>query len=189
MSTKQFEYNGVVVDFEVNDNNVMVNATQMAKVFNKQVTKFMQLDSTAAFINEALKSENSHYLKVFSQSDLYYSSQKTGTWMHRILALKFAAWLNPSFELWVYSTIDEILFGSYREDEESLKKIAKLQLEIFKRESEVAKLPLLQEIETLKKAERREKKKVELRKIARTNSFRSLFSSEEMESMVQDSDE
>ena len=33
--------------------------------------------------------------------------------MHRILALKFAAWLDPDFELWVYNTIDNILFGNY----------------------------------------------------------------------------
>ena len=35
--------------------------------------------------------------------------------MHRILALKFAAWLNPAFELWIYSVIDELLFGHYLE--------------------------------------------------------------------------
>ncbi len=35
--------------------------------------------------------------------------------MHRILALKFAAWLDPEFEVWIYVTIDKILLGHYRE--------------------------------------------------------------------------
>ena len=33
--------------------------------------------------------------------------------MERSVALKFAAWLSPKFEVWVYKTIDEILFGEY----------------------------------------------------------------------------
>ena len=44
--------------------------------------------------------------------------------MHRILALKFAAWLNPELELWVYETIDEILFGEYAELEAKIKENA-----------------------------------------------------------------
>lgn len=30
--------------------------------------------------------------------------------MHRILALKFAAWLSPAFELWIFITIDKLLY-------------------------------------------------------------------------------
>ena len=32
-----------------------------------------------------------------------------GTWMDEKLALKFAAWLSPEFELWVYDRIFELL--------------------------------------------------------------------------------
>lgn len=39
---------------------------------------------------------------------------RSGTWMHRVLALKFAAWLDPEFELWVYCTIDKLMFGDLR---------------------------------------------------------------------------
>ena len=35
--------------------------------------------------------------------------------MHRILALKFAAWLDAKFEVWVWKTIDKIMLGHYRE--------------------------------------------------------------------------
>nr|NQU91580.1 hypothetical protein [Bacteroidota bacterium] len=39
--------------------------------------------------------------------------------MHRILALKFAAWLDPHFEVWIFSTIDQIILGHYREMKEA----------------------------------------------------------------------
>jgi hypothetical protein len=50
--------------------------------------------------------------------------------MHRVLALKFAAWLSPDFELWVYTTIDKLLFGKYVEREKSLERTISLQKEM-----------------------------------------------------------
>jgi hypothetical protein len=123
----KFEFNNSEVDFEQTNQNLMVNATQMAKIFDKQVVAFLRNDDTKNFIFECLKSENSHYLGIEKEEDLVSSIQKSGTWMHRVLALKFAAWLNPSFELWVYLTIDEILFGRYKKMEENLKKTAKIK--------------------------------------------------------------
>jgi hypothetical protein len=57
------------------------------------------------------------------------SKQRSGTWMHRILALKFAAWLSPKFELWVYSTIEDLLFGKLAKREASFRRTAQLQCE------------------------------------------------------------
>lgn len=50
--------------------------------------------------------------------------------MHRILALKFAAWLNPAFELWVYATIEKLLFGKHVQREQSFEKTLVLQKEM-----------------------------------------------------------
>ena len=124
MKTKEFQFGESVVNFEIDNKNVMVNATEMAKIFGKQVIAFMRNEDTQNFIQACLKSENSHFLNIEKEEDLYVSRQKSGTWMHRILALKFAAWLNPDFEVWVYSTIDEILFGEYTELENKIKETA-----------------------------------------------------------------
>lgn len=123
------EFEGFEIDFEpfMRQRNVMVNATQMAKVFGKQVVAFMRNEDSQEFISECLKSENSHFLGVEKETDLYMSKQKSGTWMHRVLALKFAAWLNPKFELWVYLTIEEILFGFAKKQQESISKTVELQ--------------------------------------------------------------
>jgi len=125
-------FGGSEVEFEpfVANGNVMVNATEMAKIFDKQVVAFTRNETTQAFINECLKSENSHYLGITNLDDLIISKQKSGTWMHRILALKFAAWLNPSFELWVYQTIEEIMFGFSREQDQSIRRTILLQYEM-----------------------------------------------------------
>jgi hypothetical protein len=108
------------VEFEpTGSDNVMVNATQMAKIFGKQVNEFTSNENTKAFILECLKNGNSRYLDVKNESDLVVSKQKSGTWMHRILALKFAAWIDSSFEVWVYITIDKILNQSYKEERDA----------------------------------------------------------------------
>jgi hypothetical protein len=125
MEIMKFEYGDTAVEFDFSATNVMVNATQMAKIYDKNFKDFLRNDSTKSFIEECLKKENSPFLNVNSEDDLFVSKQKSGTWMHRVLALKFAAWLDPAFELWVYLTIDFILFGHYREMEANLKESAK----------------------------------------------------------------
>lgn len=131
METKICVFNENPITFALDkDNGMMVNATEMAKPFGKKVSEFMSNESTKAFVNEALKSGDSRFLKVSSQSDLYYSTPRTGTWMHRVLAIKFAAWLNPALELWVYSTIERILFGKHAQREQSFERTLKLQKEL-----------------------------------------------------------
>ncbi len=122
---QKFIFNGIEVDFQIDKtSNVMVNATQMAKIYDKLPKDFLKNDDTKSFIEVCLRKENSPFLNVKSEEDLVTTSQKFGTFMHRVLALKFAAWLNPAFELWVYKTIDFILFDYYKQIEESLKQSA-----------------------------------------------------------------
>ena len=93
MEIVKFMYNDQEVEFlPAGNENVMVNATQMAKVFGKLVGHFLENESTKKFINSCLNNRNSDYLGVKTREDLVDSKQNSGTWMHRILALKFAAW-------------------------------------------------------------------------------------------------
>jgi len=123
----KYEWNHELIEFEIVNGNVMVNATQMAAQFKAQVNEFTSSQRAKEFINACLKNGNSRFISVENEEDLIISRQKSGTWMHRILALKFAAWLDPEFELWVYSTIDHILFDHYRKMEESLRRSAARQ--------------------------------------------------------------
>lgn len=96
----------------------------MAKVFNKNVGHFLENESTKLFLEVCLNNRNSDYLGIKNKENLIISRQKSGTYMHRVLALKFASWLDPEFELWVYSTIDQILFGEFHELKENIKQAA-----------------------------------------------------------------
>ncbi len=110
----QFTYNEHRISFEFADGNKMINATEMAKPFGKLVGNFLRLNSSKSFI-ELLENRYSHLnigfkkdvLRVVKGGDAYDKLQ--GTWMDEKLALKFAAWLSPEFELWVYDRIEELL--------------------------------------------------------------------------------
>ena len=148
---QQFEYEGQQIEFDLST-NLMINATDMANTFGKKVENFTRLDNTKSFIDEALNNANQRYLDITSKDDLIISKQRTGTWMHRILALKFAAWLDPAFELWVFYTIDRIMFGSLRED---VKAKAQLQVEKELAYEELRKSPFYQKIVELEGKEKK----------------------------------
>ena len=94
----------------------MVNATEMAKPFKKLVADFLRLKATREYI-DILEDEkrygnphiaqNAEILRVIKGGDVGEGLQ--GTWMHEQLALKFASWLSPRFEVWVYQKIRELL--------------------------------------------------------------------------------
>ena len=127
MENRIFNYEDNNITFSLEKNNgVMINATEMAKAFGKSVGHFLENDSTRKFIAACLNNRNSDYLNIHSEQELISSRQKSGTWMHRILALKFAAWLSPEFEVWVYTTIEQILFGRYKERDNSFQSTLKL---------------------------------------------------------------
>ena len=131
METKicSFEENNITFLLS-KDNGMMINATEMTKVFGKDLFQFSKSDGTKSFIESCLKPANAGLLNIKSEEDLIISRQKSGTFMHRVLALKFAAWLSPDFELWVYLTIERLLFGKHADRENSFKKTVLLQKEM-----------------------------------------------------------
>lgn len=120
-----FVYGGAQVAFDISgEGNVMVNATEMAKIFGKRIDHFLKSDHATEFMKLLEFPPNGVNSAPLSKDEIILTKGQSGTWMHRILALKFAAWLNPAFELWVYKTIDDLLFGRFRKMEASLKESA-----------------------------------------------------------------
>jgi hypothetical protein len=156
MEIVKFMYNDQEVEFlPAGNENVMVNATQMAKVFGKEVFDFMKNESTKCFISSALKTENSRFISVEKESDLIDSRQKSGTYMHRILALKFAAWLDPDFEFWVFYTIDKLINQHYHEQRQAItEKLTARQMRELKKQELLEKYPEFQEYFDLERKEK-----------------------------------
>lgn len=99
-----FPYQGNRISFDFGNGNKMINATEMAKAFpNKRITNFTQSKSTKDFIN--LLETKAGITALVSN----HGGKNPGTWMHEKLALKFAAWLSPDLEYWVYEKIQELL--------------------------------------------------------------------------------
>lgn len=106
---KEFEYEGDFISFNFSGSNKMINANQMAKPFGKRIDNFLRLKETKEYI---LLLE-SRYADVREREVIRVVQGGTpdlqGTWMDEKLALKFASWLSPVFELWVYDRIHELI--------------------------------------------------------------------------------
>lgn len=137
----EFEFDNKVIEFDLSGEDVMINATEMGKVYGKEPYDFLKQEGTKKFISElksAIPAFSSDPESVLNPANGLLSDESIvrtdrgkaldggATWMHRQLALKFAAWLNPKFEVWIYNTIDRLLFEHARRTSEELKEKAKL---------------------------------------------------------------
>jgi phage antirepressor YoqD-like protein len=104
--------NPVVYDYKGSQNsfisgeNVMINATQMAKPFGKEPKHWLLNQSTRDFIQALSEVRN------LTSADLVKVTKggiEQGTWMHEDVALEFARWLNPAFAIWCNDRIKELL--------------------------------------------------------------------------------
>src|SRR5690606_1749979 len=150
MNKQTFDYYDKQVEFGVEENEIMVNATEMGKVFGKRPVDFLRLASTKDYIEElktaftAFRSEDSSLLNAVNDDLPSKNTPKKAessllkpieivkpekgkgedggvTWMHSRLAIKFAAWLDVKFELWVYDTVHKVTFGYLKEVNEEIK--------------------------------------------------------------------
>lgn len=104
---KVFNYNGSDISFNKGD-EVMVNATEMAKPFGKRPNDYLSLPTTNELIKAITrKSGNSENQIVTTKAGTPQFGG--GTWMHEDLALDFAQWLSVDFKLWCNDRIKELL--------------------------------------------------------------------------------
>ena len=124
MELQLFNYNGNNVSFRKENDNVFINATEMAKNFDRQVKHWFENPSTHEYIHALAKhkglnaiGENPTSLNTSELAKNYPSLlfvvkgglNQQGTWMHEDVALEFARWLNPSFAIWCNDRIKELL--------------------------------------------------------------------------------
>lgn len=101
-----YDYKGSQISF-MSGENVMVNATQMAKPFGKLVGDWLRLKTTTEF-TEALATDMQIPISTLIQTVKGGKSEQ-GTWMHEDAALEFARWLSPAFAIWCNKRIKELL--------------------------------------------------------------------------------
>lgn len=153
-----YNYNGSDITF-LNDENVMVNATQMAKNFgnSKRPQFWLNSQQSEEYINALSVARN------LATADLVQirqggNPQLQGTWMHQDVALEFARWLSPAFAIWTNDRIKELLttgVTTVSNDDEMIAhammilqkrlEVSKQQLQILEGKNEIQK----QQIEIL----------------------------------------
>ena len=100
-----YDYKGSQISFSLGE-NVMANATEMAKPFGKQPIDWLKTNQSKDYIETFSK------LKIISLTDLVQvikGGNNPGTWMHEDIALEFARWLSPAFAIWCNDRIKELL--------------------------------------------------------------------------------
>lgn len=109
----KFNYEGKDIAFKDQKGSVMVNATQMGKLFNKRPKEWLRLDSAKEFLKALKDSQGADVpLGLFQDENLVqvmHGGDNRGTWMHEDVALEFSRWLNPIFAIWTNKHIKELL--------------------------------------------------------------------------------
>lgn len=170
MNTQTFNYRGKEVEFSIQGEEVLVNATEMGKVFGKRPIDFLRLSSTKEYILELktafteFRSENYSLLNSVNEVSTTENQLKKAenallnpleivktekgkgedggvTWMHSRLALKFATWLDVKFEIWVYEVINKITFGNLVEVNKDIEHKANLLIRKGQLERELINVP------------------------------------------------
>lgn len=115
-----FNYENNPISFQIGTEDLMVNATQMAKPFRKKASDFLKSAQIQEFLrqlSELRKIDSSDLVKVIYGND-------GGTWMHEDVAMEFARWLNPIFAIWCNDRIKELFHFGLTATEEMLLKAA-----------------------------------------------------------------
>ncbi len=129
----KLKFKGNEISFNWDCQDLMVNATEMAKIFGKDIDDFKDNKEYDVFIENLKKSpkfleyvqrkggpispplEGETYDYYIKSLDKYLINsiwgRSGGVYMYRTLAIKFAAWLSPEFEIWIYETIENLLFS------------------------------------------------------------------------------
>ncbi len=107
------DYRGLEIVFSSDSSQYLyLNATKVAKYFNKDLSNWRRNSETIVYIEALLRFVESTELKL-SENELFIvvigKGKKQGTWIHQKLIIAFARWLSPEFAVWCDMTIEEIL--------------------------------------------------------------------------------
>ncbi|MFC0605918.1 KilA-N domain-containing protein [Winogradskyella pulchriflava] len=144
--TLEFLYQEKVIHFLVNpdEENVMINATEMAKLFNKRTDNYLQLKTTKLFLKELKVPEMSGTLNTESHHKLtdipvqiIDNRGRNGIFFCEDLAIDFAMWLDVKFRVWVARKIRQSLKAEYQKRSKVLEKKTESQIELEKLQAEL----------------------------------------------------
>lgn len=95
--------------YNLNDLHKAAVAAKKAKLWQKP-SKFLKADGIKGYVDEVTKELKSTLEQNQILRTIHGGSER-GTWAHELIALRYAAWLSPAFELKVYQTFRSVILG------------------------------------------------------------------------------
>lgn len=95
--------------YNLNDLHKAAVEAKKAKLWQKP-SKFLKADGIKGYVDEVTKELKS----TLEQNQILrtiHGGAERGTWAHELIALRYAAWLSPAFELKVYQTFQRVILG------------------------------------------------------------------------------
>jgi phage antirepressor YoqD-like protein len=106
MNIQKYVWQDSIIEFRLDG---YVNATEMAKSFDRQPYDFIRLPKVVEYL-DALESATGLSRSTLVITNVGNSSSiQQGTWFHPKLAIRFAQWLDQRFAVWVDARIEELL--------------------------------------------------------------------------------
>lgn len=116
-----FKFNNIEIPFSLNGgpDNLMINVTPIAKAYGKKVAEWKRLPSTQNYLRGLYDMGFSHTTDF---SDIIYSISGSkpgmnlgggGTWMHQLVVVEFARWLDAEFAVWCNQAIINVIKEGY----------------------------------------------------------------------------
>lgn len=110
-------YQGNSITFQFGKEDVLINATEMARPFNKRAAEWLRLPSTIEYIETLEAMGKSH------RSGMVITENGVGTWMQEEVALEFARWLSPVFGIWCNDRIRELIRHGFTASQDKLEEL------------------------------------------------------------------
>ena len=106
-----FDYNGNNISFELGDYGIMVNATEMAKIFGCSCRPAFWLrykdSQTCLQYISGVHQMNSTKL-IDSHKGNYSNGKPQGTWIHEWVSLEYSKWLGGDIYFWLVGRLKEM---------------------------------------------------------------------------------
>lgn len=108
MKNEVFMYQGSEITFQLESGSMKINASQMAKPFGMKAkpTFWLRTGQAKEYIKALTELQKCNLVDLL---EVVHGGDRNGTWMHEILALEFARWLNPKFGIWCNLKVRELL--------------------------------------------------------------------------------
>jgi len=98
----------------VNSDAAYFNATTIAKIYDKEMAKFMRMESTKEYIEKREQQVNLNMPKkgIIKMVKTVRGKHHSGTWFHRKIFLKFLRWVDVDLEIAMDDVIEHIIIHS-----------------------------------------------------------------------------